>query len=272
MSSSDSPRSTERLLQILDALANAPTRGLRLADIMDATGLGKATAHRLVNGLLEQELIEQDCETSRFFVGLKLLKWAGAASKRFSISRLIEPSITRVARSLGDTIYLILRDADHAVCIDALEGTFPIKVLTLRIGDRRPLGIGAGSLAILSALNDSEVERILSQQKKERETYVIGDETLRKRLAEARTQGYAYNDIHVFPEMEDITGMAAVAVAIRRPDGSPIGAIHMTSVTDRLSEPRRSKVVAALQEEVEGIERDLSPLIDGPSHFLRSDL
>lgn len=272
MSTSDSPRSTERLLLIMDALANSPTRGLRFTDIVDVTGLGKATAHRLVNGLMEQGLVEQDEETSRFFVGLKLLKWAGAASKRFSIARLIEPSVMRIARSFEDTVYLIVRDADHAICVDCFEGTYPIKVLTLRIGDRRPLGIGAGSLAILSSLTDQEVERVLLQQRTERESFAISEDLLRRRLSEARTQGYAYNDVHVFPEMENITGMSAVAVAIRRPDGSPIGAIHVTSITERLAAPRRTSVVKALLDEVESVEKGLAPLIDGPAHFIRTEI
>lgn len=271
MTTSESPRSTERLMLIMDALANAPARGLRLTDIVDVTGLGKTTAHRLINGLVEQGLVELDDETSRFFVGLKLLEWAGAASKRFSISRLIEPAVIRIARAFEDTVYLIIRHGDHAVCVDCYEGTFPIKVLTLRVGDKRPLGIGAGSLAILASLDDQDVERILLQQKSERESFAISEELLRRRLNEARAQGHAYNDVHVFPDMENITGMAAVAVAIRRPDGSPIGAIHVTSITERLAKPRRSQIVQALLGEVDRIERDLAPLIDGPSHLLRSE-
>jgi hypothetical protein len=37
---------------------------------------------------------------------------------------------------------LVARTGDEAVCLECIEGSFPIKVLTLRAGDRRPLGIG----------------------------------------------------------------------------------------------------------------------------------
>ena len=36
-----------------------------------------------------------------------------------------------------------------AVCIDRRLGSYPVKTLTVEVGTKRPLGIGAGSLAIL---------------------------------------------------------------------------------------------------------------------------
>src|SRR5690606_39494348 len=48
-----------------------------------------------------------------------------------------------------------------AVCIDRAEGSFPIRVLTQNVGTRRPLGIGSGSLALLAAAPDDEVDNIL---------------------------------------------------------------------------------------------------------------
>jgi DNA-binding IclR family transcriptional regulator len=256
------PRSTERLLLIMNALSRASTHGLRLVDIMEATGLGKGTAHRLVNGLTEQGLIDFEQESGRFFIGMRVLAWASSARNRFSLARLAEPSLARIARTTGDTIYLVARSGDHAVCVDSWEGSFPIKVLTFAIGDRRPLGIGAGSLAMLACLPDQEVERVLGQQAKERSEYAIGEPVLREMLSRTRRNGYAYNDIHVFRNMDNVTGMAAVAVAIRRPDGMPVAAIHLTTITSRLQEPRRSEIVIMLTEECKTLQNSLQPVLE----------
>ena len=40
------------------------------------------------------------------------------------------------------------------VCIDRKTGDYPIKVFTVEIGIRRPLGVGAGSIAVLAAMPD----------------------------------------------------------------------------------------------------------------------
>ena len=93
-----------------------PRGGLRLADVVRETGLGKTTAHRILGGLVATGLAEQDEETGRFFVGLKMLTWASAAKNRFSFARLAEPTLSRISQRTQDTIYLIMRDGDEIVC------------------------------------------------------------------------------------------------------------------------------------------------------------
>nr|WP_306766385.1 IclR family transcriptional regulator [Shinella pollutisoli] len=263
-SASDSPRSAERLMIILDALSRASTQGLRLADLVEATSLGKTTAHRLVNGLCDHGLVDFDPETARYFVGIKLLSFASAARNRFSVAKLSEPSLSRLVRKTQDTIYLIGRSGDHAVCLDAREGAFPIRVLTLNIGDRRPLGVGAGSLAMLAAMTDAEIERVLVQQKMERSRFAFSDDQIRSMIAATREQGYSYNDTHIYKEMADITGMAAIAVALRRSDGQPAGAIHLTAITQRVAAPRRESLVEMLRTEARRLEEEIQPVLDAP--------
>lgn len=260
--SSDSPRSTERLFVIMDALTKASSHGLRLTDIIEATGLGKATAHRLINGLADWGLVDFEPDLGRYFVGMKVLAWAASARNRFSISRMAEPALARIAGKTGDTVYLIGRSGDHAVCLECWEGSFPIKVLTLAVGDRRPLGIGAGSLAILATLPDSEVERIFVQQARDRAEYAFGEKQLRDMIETTRRDGYAFNDIHVFKNMANVTGMAAVAVALKRPDGMPVAALHVTSITSRLSDARQDEIVNLLNTERRQLEESIQPVLE----------
>ncbi len=268
--SGDSPRSVERLLTIIEALSNASANGLRLTDVVEATGLGKTTAHRLLNGLAEQGLVDYDGETGRYFVGIKILSWASAARNRFGVARLAEPALIRLARRMQDTVYLIGRAGDEAVCLDCREGSFPIKALTLNIGDRRPLGIGAGSLAILAAMPDDEIERILVQQAEARSGYSFGEAKLREMIEATRRNGYSYNDIHISEHMKDLTGMAAIAVAIRRSDGTPVAALHITSVTSRMVPPRRENIVATLMQERAQLEEELQPALDAAQPLRRT--
>jgi len=53
------------------------------------------------------------------------------------------------AEEVGDTVYLVVRSGMEAVCLERIEGPSPVRVLTLDSGSRRPLGLGAGGLAIL---------------------------------------------------------------------------------------------------------------------------
>lgn len=254
-------RNIGRLLSILDALSRASARGLRLTDVAEASELGKTTAHRILGGLINQNLVEQDPETGRYFIGVKMLSWATAARDRFSLVRLVEPALVRISRQTQDTIYLVVRSGDEIVCLDCREGSFPIKVLTLNVGDRRPLGIGAGSLAIMAALPDSEVNRIFVSNAEAMAAYPFDEVRLRQMIGATRQNGYAYNDVHVLQGLENLTEMAGIGVPIRKRDGTPVAALHLTSVTSRLASPRRDNLVATLRQEAHQIETELEPVL-----------
>jgi DNA-binding IclR family transcriptional regulator len=254
-------RNIGRLLAVLDALAHASAEGLRLTDVVEAADLGKTTAHRILNGLVAQNLAEHDPDTGRYFIGVKMLSWATAARDRFSLVRLVEPALLRISRQTQDTIYLVVRTGDDIVCLDCREGSFPIKVLTLDVGVRRPLGIGAGSLAILSALPDAEIDRIFVGNAEAMAAYPFDEVRLRQMIATTRQNGYAYNNVHVLQGLENVTEMAGIGVPIRKRDGMPVAALHLTGVTSRLDPPRRDNLVATLHQEARQIEAQLEPVL-----------
>jgi DNA-binding IclR family transcriptional regulator len=257
-------RNISRILAVLHALSEASARGMRLVDVAEATAMSKSTTHRILTGMAGGGLVEQDLETGRFFVGLKMLAWANAARDRFAFARLAEPALERLAQQTQDTVFLVARSGDESVCLDCRAGTFPIKVLTLNVGDRRPLGIGAGSMAMLAGLPEDEAERILANQADIRTHYQIDDIHLRSMLAAARRDGYAYNNIHVLPGLESAPGMAGIGVALRRADGRPVAALLITAITSRLDGPRRETVVASMKQEAALLEQQLQPLLDAP--------
>lgn len=109
---------------------------------------------------------------------------------------------------------------------------------------------------------DDEIERIIVQQAEARSRYSFSEAKLREMIDATRRSGYGFNDIHIYQHMEDLTGMAAVAVAIRRSDGTPVAALHITSITSRMLPPRRENVVAALMQERAQLEEELQPVLD----------
>ncbi len=255
-------QSIARPSAVLEALAKASSNGLRMTDVMRATGLGKATVHRLLAGLTSAGLVDQDPDNSRFFVGMRILSWAVSAGERFGLARLAEPAMTRLADSTLDTIYLMVRSGDEALCLNRREGGHPIRTLTLKVGDRRPLGVSGGGLALLSFLPDAEIDRILKQQATAGTALPFDHAALRKMISETRQTGFAWYDVPVLHGTEVVTGMAAVAVPIRRPDSRPIAALSVAAITARLQGQRRRTIVGQLQDEVRRIEEALEPILE----------
>ena len=54
--------------------------------------------------------------------------------------------------AMSPSAVLSLPSGIESLCIDVEEGTYPIRANYLRVGSRRPLGVGAGSLALLAWL------------------------------------------------------------------------------------------------------------------------
>jgi DNA-binding IclR family transcriptional regulator len=260
--SQDASRNVARIMGIVDALATEADRGLRLADVMQATGLNKTTTHRLLAGLAAHGLADQDSETGRYFVGVRLIALASAAKRRFQLAPLAADILVNLGRQTDDTVMLSARVGDEALCLECREGTFPIKVLTLRAGDRRPLGIGAPGVALLAFLPDAEIDRILSANAAERAEFPFDEIQIRQMIVEARKHGYAYNDVHVFKGMETITDMAAVSVPVCATSGTPVASLSITAITQRLAQPRRDNIVAALRREVVAIQAAYAPILD----------
>jgi DNA-binding IclR family transcriptional regulator len=254
-------QSIARPTAVLEALAVAGAAGLRMTDVMRDTGLGKATVHRMLGGLAASGLVDQDADSGRFFIGTRILSWAVVAGDRFSLARLAEPALTRLAQTTLDTVYLTTRVGDEALCLNRREGTHPIKTITLNVGDRRPLGVSAGGLALLAFLPDAEVEQVLRAQAQARTPLPFDQVTLRKMIAQTRSAGFAHYDAPVLHGSEGVTGMAAVAVAIRKPDARPIATLSVAAIAARLQGERRKAVVAQLQDEARQIEASLAPVL-----------
>ena len=122
----------------------------------------------------------------------------------------------------------------------------------------RPLGVSAGGLALLAALADGEVSRVLDLQTRSRTRLPFDQITLRRKVDETRRQGFAYYDAPVIHGSEVVTGMAAVALVIHQA-GKPAAALSVAAVAARLDQSRRKSIVDRLREEAAAVEATISP-------------
>jgi len=244
-----------RMSLTLDVLAGAP-HGLRLADVVARTKLGKTTVHRLMTGLVELGWIDLDEENATYQLGFRPLTLALAAVDRYGLTQLSAARLQTIADATGDTVYLSLRSGTEAVCVARYEGDFPVKTLTLSVGASRPLGVGAGSLALLAFQNEEAIAQLLARNTDARARYHIDDATLRRLVTESRARGYTLNDGML------ITGMSAVGVPIYSSDGRPIAAISVAAISSRLAGSRQQEIAQLLQDAAKVFQTALQPAAD----------
>ena len=222
-----------------------------MTDLVTSSGLTKPTARRTLGALVRAGLLDQDDASRRYHLGAESCVLGMLAARRFGIHARAIDGLTRLSQATGDTAFLSVRRDLHIVCFHREEGPFPIRSHVLQVGDRHPLGIGAGSLAVLAALPDDEVERAIAANTaiilEKYPAYSAG--LLQSAVLRTRKEGYALN-----PGLL-MKGSWGIGVAVCDPRGRPVYAISLAAIEDRLDEVRRLELIPMLKREAEKLER-----------------
>ena len=246
-----SPSGTQsigRVVGMLRVVASRGRNGMRLGDVVAASGLPTSTCFRMLQRLEVEGLVERHPVTRKYFLGPLLYEFGLLARPRYQLAARCEAALADLADTTKDTVYLSERHGLEAVCTARALGDYPIKALTLDVGIRRPMGVGAGGLAILCALPEDEADEIIAAnaQRYGKLSTLTPAKVLEATRA-GRDQGYAFLDGPVVP------GTAAVGVAF--PAGHPVAAISVAAVSARLDAKRRVEVARALQRHAEQLAR-----------------
>jgi DNA-binding IclR family transcriptional regulator len=245
-------QSLERSIGILKALAAAGTAELRLSDVARAVRLSKPTTSRILSALCHQGFVEASREMRTFHLGPELVFLGWSAAQSFQLTRVARPVIERLAETTGDTAFLTVRSGSEAICADRVTGSYPVKALTMEVGNRRPLGIGSGSLALLAALPDEEIDEILKANADRLVHFkAVRPARIRREIQQARVRKYALAEGHVVKEV------SGVGVAIRDPRGHPMAAVSVATISSRFENGRQTAVVRVTQAAAREIERAL---------------
>ncbi|TCP53548.1 IclR family transcriptional regulator [Tamaricihabitans halophyticus] len=233
------------LLNLVAVMARDRPGGVSLAELARTSGRPKASVHRMLMALSQAGYVAQDADTSCYRLGFQatvLGELAGQSADRFGTAAT--DSLIRLSDLSADTTFLTVRHGSYAVCTRRQEGPGPIRNNALAVGDRHPLGVGAGSLAILSALPDQEIADVLAAHAGIRQRYPrYDDDTLWRLVRRTRADGYALNDGLFVP------GSWAMGVVVRDTADQPVAALSIASIEQRLGEQRRAELALDLQRE-----------------------
>jgi DNA-binding IclR family transcriptional regulator len=243
----------QRAVAVLRVIASRGHGGLRLAEIARHTRLERPTVHRILKCLCEEGVAAQDTASRRYHLGHLAFELGLAAAPQFSLRELCARPLTRLAERSGDTVFLTVRSGYDTVCIDRREGSFPIKALLLDVGTRRPLGVGAGGLALLMHLAGDAIDEVLHANATRLVAYSgLTVPRLVSLVKRAQRMGYALNDVHL------THGALSLALPIRTRFGDPFAAISIGAIESRMTPARQTELVALLRDEVEELERMLA--------------
>lgn len=248
--------SIARAARVLDALAAMPDGG-GLSELVARTRFTKTTTHRVLASLQDVNFVVQDPEDRTYRLGSALASIARRA-EHVDLGAIAERAMRRLADLSEDTIFLSVPEGRASVCVARHVGAFPIRTLTLDRGDRRPLGVGAGALALYCCMPDGRRAAVARANHNWLADYGSSPEQLEQQRTLFLKNGYALNDGGVVP------GMSAIAVPVETPAGCLVGGLAIGAIKDRMTAERiAGTLLPALRQEAERIRRDLGALDGG---------
>lgn len=249
-------QAVDRALALLSLVGREAERGISLGEIVEASGLNKPTARRLLVALMRSRLVEQAEPSRRYFLSDEIYVLGLLAGRRHSLLDIAMESLRSLSAATGDTSFLSMRRDAYAVCLHREEGAYPVRTHALQTRDQHPLGVGAGSLAILAALLEPEAADILARNAAiltERYPAYAG-ETLPRAMADTRERGYALNPGLV------VSSSWGVGLPVLFPDGRVAGALSVAAIDSRMHPERQVEIVGLMRGEARRIEAKLARL------------
>ncbi len=244
--------SLRRGVHILKILATAGTRGLVLTEVAARAGLPHPTAHRVLHQLLDQRLVARNDECRRYRLGPLAFELGIASSTMYDWRDICDRPMAELSAETRDTVYLVIRSGFDAVCVHRIEGSFPIRTLLLDVGSRRPLGVGAGGLALLAAVEDEERGNIIERvSPKVNAATGMTASILERACARTRQDGVAI--------VQDTISLGVRAVGQHFCDamGQPVGALSVAALSHRMTRDRAKCIGEMLRDGCASVERHL---------------
>lgn len=125
----------------LSVLAAVAVRPRSLAGLVEATGLSRATAHRLAVALEAHGLLRR-AEDGRFALGLHLVALGRAATEQFPLAEVAAPALARLRDRTDESVQLYVPDGSDRVCVAALESPHGLRTI-VPVGAALPMDRGS---------------------------------------------------------------------------------------------------------------------------------
>ncbi len=128
----------DKAVHVLRAVAEQP---LSLGGLQTATGLPRATAHRLAVALETHGLLRRDDE-GRFDLGPELASLGRAAAERFPLAELARPALESLRVATEESVQLFVREGGHRRCVISLQSPHALRWIVPE-GVLFPLDVGS---------------------------------------------------------------------------------------------------------------------------------
>jgi DNA-binding IclR family transcriptional regulator len=221
-------RSVLKALETLETLAQAEN-GLSLSELARQTGYPISTAHRLLNTLAQNDYVEQDPQTRRYYLGTKILTLQAQGIRHRQLAQYAFPRLTQLKQQINGTVNLGVLNGKDVVYLETFVPDSGLGFYSPP-GTRMPAGCTAIGKVLLAYLSAEKRGKMLSVLELDRRTphSVSSLAALQTQLAEIVERGYAADD------QEYAVGVRCVAAPVYDHHGEVIAGVSVTLPAEQL--------------------------------------
>ena len=223
--------SLDRALEIL-LLFQQEGRELGVTQIATLMNLQKSTVHRTLSTLEGKGFIQQNQETGRYWLGMRLYSLGMLVREKLPLSRLLAPYAKELAEKYREAVHLSVLDTSaleprHLV-IDKVESS-QVLSLTPPIGSSEPCHCSAGGKCLLAFSSPEYLKRFEGCRLRSFTPHTIIEwAKLKAELDVIRERGYSVSD----EELE--LGLTCIAAPVFARGEEIIAALSLSGPTSRM--------------------------------------
>ena len=197
-----------RISSILRAF-DGERRTLSVADLVERTGLPRATVHRQVNALADEGWLMR--QGTRFELGIGLFELGQRVPRQRDLREVATPFMADLRQASGHTVNLAVLDGREVVYVELLRArNAPASLRKAKIGGRLPAHATGVGKALLAFCEPADIDAYLADGLDRVGPRTIRDpRVLRETLDTIRADGIAYD------HEESAVGIVCAAAPIR---------------------------------------------------------
>lgn len=224
--------SVDKALLALQELSAAGPDGVALAPLAATLGLNKTSLHRTLAALRFRGFADQDPVTGSYVLGAAAAALSSAFFSDENLPRLLQNALTTLCAQTDELVHLGVLSGAQILYLDKVEPARPVRVWSA-VGRRQPAATTALGRAILAhrAVDPTTLAWYAADH--------LPVERLTQILTTAHERGYATET------EENEAGISCLAVPVLR-DGAPVAAVSITAPSDRMTDVRRTELVAVV--------------------------
>jgi DNA-binding IclR family transcriptional regulator len=241
-----------KVATVLRAVADYGHTGARLIDIARESGIARPTVHRILQDLAREQLIAQQPDR-RYRLGPTAFSLSLSAPFPLNNPDAIEGITQDLADYTTFTCYLGALLRRRVFYITRAQGSSPIHIYSVNVGETRPLTTTHAGVALLATLEEAERETFLSATALERTRrqyeipLALDAEAIRDKVSEVREKGFLYAQNLTSP------GVAGMAAPVPVRSGKPFLAITISAVNEHLTSSAAAEFAPRLLRATEQI-------------------